>query len=854
MKKYLKNTSIYLDSAYKKSEKFLRQYSKKKWIGLIFSILIIFTGFAVIWVSTLKLPDFKSFTERKIQSSTKIYDRTGEILLYDVHQDIKRTIIPYEAMGINIKNATVAIEDSEFYQHNGVRLTSIVRATIWAKLTGKRIQGGSTITQQLIKNTLLNKERTLSRKIKEWILAVKLEKFMGKEDILALYLNEAPYGGNIYGIEEASKAFFGKSPQGMTLAESAYMAAIPNAPTYYSPYGKNKKALDDRKNLVLRRMLDLKFINNDDYNNAINEAVVFLPSQPTHIAAPHFVFFIKDYLENKYGIGALDSGGLKVITTLDYELELEAEKIAYEHAIENEKNWNGKNASVVVIDPKTGQILSMVGSRDYFDKTTDGNFNVATAARQPGSSFKPIVYAQAFKEGYTADTVLFDLKTEFNSSCSPTGAPLPGHGSADCYMPDNYDNAFRGPMALRDALAQSINVVAVKLLYLVGINDSIKMAHDLGISTLNDPSRYGLTLVIGGGETTLLDMTSAYGVFANYGVRHPYTGVLSVEDSSGNILEQYTEKPYQVLDSNVTRILSNILADNKARIPTFGANSALVIPSREVAVKTGTTNSNKDAWTIGYTPSVVVGVWVGNNDNTPMKKGGVSLAGPIWNGVMSKALAKSPVESFDRPDPINPSLPPILRGFWQGGETFTIDSVSGGLATEFTPEATKKEQSITNVHTILHWIDKNNPLGPRPSNPESDSLYRNWEYGVLKWWAVNGGGYRIITQNDRPLVYDTIHTALSKPEFIINGIQTAPYRKNQQIPILITPKSQGSISKIDVFINDVYITSLKSYPFSFSFIPNDLSNIDTFNTIKVIGYDVLGNVGESMATFQIENN
>lgn len=834
-------------------EYFNKKYLKNWLLGGL-GLGMVFVGILIVWISTLKLPDFKSFNERKVQSSTKIYDRTGKILLYDVHQDIKRTVIPYEDIGTNIKNAVVAIEDSEFYQHKGIRISSIIRGTIWAKLTGKKIQGGSTITQQLIKNTLLTQDRTITRKIKEWILAMKVEKSMGKEDILTLYLNEAPYGGNIYGIEEATKAFFGKKPKDLTLAESAYLAAIPNAPTRYSPYGKYKSELETRKNLVLKRMLDLKFINQEEYNDALQEKVAFLPSQPMHIAAPHFVFFIKDYLEKRYGIDALESGGLNVITTLDYDLQTKAENIALTRAKENEKSWNGKNTAIVVIDPKTGQILSMVGSRDYFDKTVDGNFNVATASRQPGSSFKPIVYAEAFKKGYTENTTLFDVKTEFNSSCDASGSPLPGHKNADCYMPDNYDNSFRGPMTLKDALAQSINVIAVKLLYLVGVPDSLKMAHDLGITTLNDPDRYGLSLVIGGGETTLLDMTSAYSVFANSGTRHPYQPILSVTNSKGEELEKFEDRPYQVLDPNITRILADILSDNKARTPTFGANSSLVVPGREVAVKTGTTNNNKDAWTIGYTPSVAVGVWVGNNDNTPMKKGGAALAGPIWNDVISEALKKLPVESFEKPDPVDSKIPPILRGFWQGGETFSIDTISGGLATEYTPTETKKEQSITNVHTILYWIDKKNPLGDKPTNPEKDPLFRNWEFGVQKWWSLNQYKYPIITDKNRPVTYDTIHNQSSKLEIEILGLNNNIYKKNDVVSFMVNPKNQNVLRRVDIFINNTYITSLKNYPFTTSFSPSEISGLNKDNMIKVIGYDTIGNTAESSMAFKVSPN
>jgi 1A family penicillin-binding protein len=830
---------------------YFKNHPRESWIFLILGVGIICAGVFVIWITTLTLPDFKSFTERKVQSSTKIYDNTGKILLYDVHQDIKRTIIPYEDMGVSIKNATVAIEDSEFYQHKGIRITSIIRATVWAKITGRRVQGGSTITQQLIKNTLLTNKRSLTRKIKEWILAIKLERVMTKDDILALYLNEAPYGGNIYGIAEASKAFFGKEPKDMTLAESAYMAAIPNGPTYYSPYGKNKARLDDRKNLVLKRMLDLKFITQEEHDSAVKETVTFLPASPLHIAAPHFVFFVKEYLEQKYGPETLDAGGLTVITTLDYELQKKTEAIALEKATINEKEWNGKNTAVVVIDPKTGHIRSMVGSRNYFDKTVDGNFNVATAQRQPGSSFKPIIFARAFEDGYTEQTTLFDVKTEFNSSCSPLG--VAENKNADCYMPDNYDNAFRGPMTLRDGLAQSINIIAVKLLYLVGVQDSIKLAHDLGITTLTEPDRYGLSLVIGGGETTLLDMTSVYSVFANNGIRNPHQSILEIKDSTGTILETYEPRPYQVLQENTTRILSSILSDNKARTPTFGANSPLVVPGHDVAVKTGTTNNNRDAWTIGYTPYVTVGVWVGNNDNTPMKKGGAALAGPIWNQVLQEALVGIPSESFNTPDPIDETLPPVLRGFWQGGDTFTIDSVSGNLATEFTPKNKRKEISITNVHTILYWIDKNNPQGPRPTNPQKDSQFKNWEYGVLSWWNAHKQNYKIIGPADKPTRYDTIHTGDTLPYFDVQGISEIPYTKNQNLAFSISPRTQTSrIQKIDIYINNSYSTSLKQSPFSYTVPLSNLSLTQKNNTIRIVAYNENGEVEESEFYFSVE--
>jgi 1A family penicillin-binding protein len=801
----------------------MRKKSFKKLKNVLFLMIgigIISFGLLVVWISTLRLPDFKLFTERKIQSSTKIYDRTGQVLLYDVHENIKRTVVPYEQMGTNIKNATVAIEDGEFYQHKGIRISSIIRGTIWAKITGRKVQGGSTITQQLIKNTLLTPEVSIKRKMKEWILAIKLERVMSKDDILALYLNEAPYGGNIYGIEEASKAFFAKEPSELTLAESTYLAAIPNGPTYYSPYRKNKDKLDERKNLVLKRMLDLKFIDEATYEKAKSEVVVFQPERPMNIAAPHFVFFIKDYLEKKYGTDSLESGGYKVITTLDYNLQKKAEEIALEKAKANEKNWNGKNAAVVVIDPKTGQILAMVGSRNYFDKTVDGNFNVATASRQPGSSFKPIVYTLAFEKGYTENTTLFDVRTEFNSSCDPSGYDK----GANCYTPSNYDDNFRGPMTLKNALAQSINVPAVKLLYLVGLDNAIKFANDLGITTLTDPKRYGLSLVIGGGETTLLEMVSAYSVFADSGIRHPYKSVLSIEDSLGNKIEEYEDKPYQVVSANSTNILSEILSDDTARTPTFGANSILNIPGREVAVKTGTTNNNKDAWTIGYTPSAVVGVWVGNNDNTPMKKGGAALAGPIWNAVMTEALKDKPVEYFQKPEPINNSIPAFLRGLVFGND---------GL-----------------VHTILYWVNKENPTDSSSGGKTSDSQYRSWESGVRRWLAsnyINTNNVSIISDNTPSEQADQ-----TPPQATISGLSSGVYQNTDNINFRVNTISQNQIKKVDIFVNNTFLKSLKSSPFDVAFTPKEVPGISNSNTITAVVYDTSGLKGEVSEQINIE--
>lgn len=830
--------------------------SGKFWKNIILlsaGMCAVMAGIIVIWLSSIKIPDFNSFNDRKIENSIEIYDRTGEILLYNIHQETKRTDILSDAMGVNIKNATVAIEDAEFYTHSGIKISSIIRAVLSNIFSTGRTQGGSTITQQLVKNTLLTQKKEYTRKIKEWILSIKIDKSIPKEKILEYYLNEAPYGGNVYGIAEASKTYFNKNAQDLTLAEAAYLASIPQSPTTLSPYGKNKDKLDARKNLVLSRMLELGFISKDDYDKAKNEIVIFAPRVTTGIKAPHFVFFIKDYLEQKYGKELIEKGGLKVITTLDYDLQEKGEQIVKEGALINEENWNGKNASLVAIDPKTGQILTMVGSRDYFDTDVDGNFNVATAVRQPGSSFKPFIYATAFNKGFTPDTVIFDLPTEFQTTCDAYGRALPGRNQKDCYMPDNYDGKFRGPISLRDALAQSINVIAIKLFYLAGLPDSLKTAEDMGISTLTDISRYGLTLVIGGGEVSLLDMTSAYGVFANDGKRNSYTGILKVEDLSGKILEEFQTNTYEVLPKNTALTISDILSDEKSRIPTFGARSSLFVPGYDTAAKTGTTNNNKDAWTIGYSSSIVVGVWAGNNDNTPMKKGGSAVAGPIWNKFMTEALKVKTPEKFEKPNlDVDPKIvKPVLRGNWQGNENFFIDKISGKLATEFTPKETLQEKVITNAHSILYWIDRNNILGPSPTDPSDNFQFNHWEIPVQNWWAQNSLKYSITTTYNKPTMTDDVHTPANQPVIsIIEPNVNTIYQPNQKINLRISSFGRYPITKIDVFVNNTYLGTSNST--TFSFLPKELEDLQEENELKILAHDSVYNISEATLIFKIQ--
>lgn len=691
------------------SEKSLRKHLENphpllRGACIVGGVFFVAAGIGVLFVALRPIPDLNNFDSRKVAQSTKIYDRTGKTVLYDLNHDVKRNVVPLSEISVNLQKATLAIEDSGFYGHGGISLRGIVRAIITDITTRSFAQGGSTITQQVVKNTILTGQKSITRKVQEVILAVKLEQKYTKDQILEFYFNVTPYGGTLYGAEVASRAFFGKSANSLTIAEAAYLAAIPQLPTYYSPYGNNRAALDARKNLVLSRMRELGYITEKEFTEAKAEQVLFSRQQNNSILAPHFVFYIEQQLENKYG-SDVATQGLTVITTLDADLQHEAETIVNRHALSNQSTFNASNAALVAIDPKTGQILAMVGSRDYFDTEIDGNFNAALALRQPGSAFKPFVYGAAIKKGYTTQTTIYDVPTQFSTSCAPTDTY---NSTYPCYAPSNYDNKFRGPMTFTTALAQSINIPAVKALYLAGPENVISLAESAGIGTLGNAKEYGLSLALGAAEVRLLDITSAFSVFANDGVRNAPTGILEVKDKRGATLERYTAAPQQAIDTDVARSVSAMLSDNEARQPEYPPVNPFYFPDYDVAAKTGTTNESRDAWTVGYTPSIAVGVWAGNNNNTPMVK---EIAGyivaPMWHEFMESAIAKMPKEYFNEPPAIPDSVPAALRGVVTG-------------------------------HSLLHTTNKDNPRGPAPFNPGSDPQYQYWEFPV-QLWNVSGG-------------------------------------------------------------------------------------------------------------------
>lgn len=780
---------------------------------LVFGMAILFVALFMMWVSSLQLPTFSDFEARKIANSTKIYDRTGKVLLYNIHDNIKRTVVDFDDISQPIKDAVISIEDDQFYHHIGIRPKAIVRS-VFKTATGNT-QGGSTITQQIIKNSLLSTEQTVTRKVKEWILAVKLEEHLTKDEILNIYLNESPFGGNIYGVEEAAQTYFNKPASQVTIVEAAYLAALPQAPSRYSPYGKNRQLLEDRKNLVLSKMREFNYISESEYQSAKNTTVQFEPQEKQNGKALHFVFYVRSILEDQFGEEEVENGGLHVVTSLDWELQQKAEAVVKEYATLNKQKFDAENAGLVAIDPRTGQVLSMVGSKDYFDTEIDGKVNIALAKRQPGSSFKPIVYAAAFEKGYTPETVLMDVPTEFNANCP---VQVSEDSPSQCYSPVNYDGKFRGPINLRNSLAQSLNIPAVKLLYLTGVNTSLDLARTLGITTLKDKNQYGLTLVLGGGEVTLLELTSAYTAFANGGVRSPISPLLEVKDKLGQVRYTYKNTPKSALSKETALTLTSVLTDNTARIPAFGANSPLYFGDRPVAAKTGTTNDYRDVWTVGYTPSITVGVWGGNNDNTPIdKRSAGSVISPMWNAFMSEYFKLHPeIEYFESAPPIPEDANPILRGIWC--------SQTGG------------------IHSILYYINKNNPKEFSPGQT-SDPQFPLWE-GAIQLHSANtpcpfsdnelsGFGGDIISNVDAQNMQDSKNLYPSSTQatpdytntptvvdFRMSGVDsTVVYNRNTYINPSIVSSSQ--ITKVEYSINGKYIGAVYSSPYSLGFMPSE---------------------------------
>lgn len=791
-------------------------FTWRKFFIVMGSFLAVFIlGIAITFAVVVReLPNPKQLSNRPIDQSTKIVDRNGN-LIYNFFGDQNRTLLTADQISDNIKDATVALEDATFYEHSGFALKGISRAVVCRVTKSCVAGGGSTITQQYVKLALLNDtSQTLTRKIKDLFLAIEVEQVYSKEEILTGYLNEISYGGNIYGIEAASQSYFGKTAKDLSLAEAATLASIPQRPAYYSPYGSHLDALFARKDYTLDRMASVGMITQEEADAAKKEAPnVENPNftKKQGLIAPHFAFYVRQQLlafmegDSQQAELKLDTAGYTVTTSLDLETQKLAESIVTDMGPAVVKDWGASNAALTAVDPKTGEVIAMVGSIDYTDSKS-GNTNFANALLQPGSSFKPIVYATAFDKDHkhSPASITYDLQTDFGGG----------------YIPQNYNGKFNGPVTNRNALAQSLNIPAVKNLALVGVSDAIATAEKLGISSLTaKPGDYGLSLVLGAGEVRPVEMANAYGAFSNGGIHHDLRPILKIE-KDGKVIKDFTQdEGTQVIEPQVAYQITSILSDNNARTPVFGSKSKLTLADRPVAAKSGTTNSNRDGWTVGFTPQISVAVWVGNNEaGKTMKKGadGSVVAAPIWNRFMREYLKGKPVEQFARPDGLteltvdklsgklpNDQSPPDQRitdifAEWQIPKEsddvhikVQIDKTTGKLATALTPADNIETRYYIRVHSEM------------PDNP-------NWEGPVQAWAQQNGASDKPPTETD------DVHTEANRPTI---KITTPKANSTAGDPITISVDAGGNspITKVEFFINNVSIGVRTEAPWNISY-------------------------------------
>lgn len=798
-----------------------------------FGFIAIIAGFLLLFIVlplfAFGLPSPDKIVRRE-GFSTKILDRNG-LVLYDIYSDQRRTAVGLDSIPLYLKQATVAIEDKNFYSHRGFDPMGMIRG--FSRLfTRGYAQGGSTLTQQLVKNVLLTSERSVFRKLNEFILAVQIERKYSKDQILQMYLNEAPYGGTAWGVETASEVYFGKSVKDLNLVESSILAGMPQRPSAYSPYSSTPKAYIDRSTAVLRRMREDGFITKEQEEAAVIELpnVKFLP-RGSSFKAPHFVQYVQKILEERYGERVVEQGGLKVTTTLDLSLQEKTQEIVSDEIskVEAQRITNG---GAVVIDPQTGEILSMVGSKMFDDPNYDGQVNVTVALRQPGSSFKPITYVTALKKGFTPSTLLMDVPTTF------TG----GEGQKD-YEPVNYDGKYRGPIQLRYALGNSINVPAVKLLALVGIKDVLETGYEMGLTSLPPTketlSRVGLSLTLGGGEVRLLELTGAYGSFLNGGYKVEPISILKVEDNNGKVLEETKpKKEKKVLTPEQAFLISHILSDNDARKEVFGPNSLLNVPGRQIAVKTGTTNDKRDNWTIGGSPQKVVGVWVGNNDNSPMLNvaSGVSGASPIWRRVILESLKGMPVVNFEAPEGIVTAEVDLVSGYAahdgypSRAELFIKGSTPGEDTVHLKMKICKSDGNIATPADVAsgnfdekeYFVFKEN--------------YPKWQEGINTWLAG---------QSDTRYHPPTATCNTSNP---INVEFDYPKDRDQinsnDFVIKVRPASSNTIVSVRLYIDGSNVRNFDAPPFEYQ----AMEITDGVHTIKATAKDSQDKESERIIT------
>lgn len=809
-------------------------------IGFIVLSIILFFWFS----KDLPAPDK---VKRHEGFSTVILDRNAKPI-YDIYADKNRIPVMLSDIPDPLMRATVAIEDKDFYKHQGFDPKGIFRAIFYI-FTFRGVQGGSTLTQQLVKNVLLSSERSLPRKIKEFILAVQIERKYSKNEILQMYLNEAPYGGTMWGIESAAQGYFGKHAKDLTLLESAILAGMPQRPSFYSPFSGSRDAYVARTEEVLRRMREDGYITSaQEYELKRQLPTVQFATSSALFIAPHFVLNIKKQLIDLFGERMVEGGGLRVTTTLDSDLQKNVEQILKEE-IDKLKGMNVSNGAAVVLQPETGEILAYVGSKDYNEeeKGFEGKYDVASMGlRQPGSALKPITYATAFTKGYTPSSLLLDVETHFSG----------GTGKPD-YIPKNYDGKLRGPVQIRFALGNSINIPAVKITALVGIRDILKLASEMGISSLEptdeNVNRLGLSLTLGGGEVHLQDLTAAYGVLATGGIRNAVFSLTKVTDSSGKTLYEHKNvSGKRVLSEDVSFLISDILADNSARKDVFGDRSYLVISGKTVSVKTGTTDDKRDNWTIGYTPKIVTGVWVGNNDNSPMNpklSSGVTGAAPIWNRIIREALKDKQDESVRKPDSVT---------------SLTIDAYGGGLPHEGRPTRSEyfiKGTEPTSISPIYQKIKLSKSDNNKLANPVeiANGLYDEKEYIIFKENDPSTTGDKNRWQegindwvnkvNDPQLHPPTQHSSVDENNVVIRikKPQDMTQIDSNSIDIAADAKAIRDIKKIEILIDGLTKSSSDSNSIE------DTVNVDTgIHKIKIKAYDEKGNTGEKEITVGVK--
>ncbi len=817
----------------------IAEKNKSSWLNKLLLILgaIILAGTIGVGVFILivmsDLPELPTRFDNA--ESTIIYDREGNIL-YTIHGEENRKEIPLNEIPKHVIDATISIEDDQFFEHFGFDIGGIVKGFIAEYVGIGSPRGGSTITQQLVKNTLLTSERTITRKVKELILSIQIERTYSKNEILSLYLNTIPYGSNAYGIEMASLIYFGKNAKNLSLAEAAILASLPQAPSRYNPYGNGKDGLmgsfDEegnyvagRKDVVLKRMLDLEYITEEQRQEAIDEsAQVVFEKYRENITHPHFVLYVKELLENKFGKDAVETGGLRVYTTLDPKVQNAAEEIITERIANYPTKYGATNAATLSIDLEKGHILAMVGSADYFNEEIDGNVNVVFRPRLPGSSFKPLVYAAGFAKGYSPASIFYDLETDFGNN----------------YIPQNYDGTFSGPVSARRALASSLNIPAVKMAFLAGADNVVNQAKKMGVSDLIDGDQYGTSIGLGTGEATMFQMVTAYSVFAKGGKKIAFTPFLRIETSNGKVIESNEDripKSNEVLDPQIAYTINHILSDKTAR--PAGWNSTLQIPNHINAAKTGTSNKRfkegngagaikpLDNWTIGYTDKVVTAAWVGNNDATALNfnAAGLTTAGPIWRATMIAATEDHDLQEFNKPEGINwlrvsrrsgllPSkqtpdedvIAELFTTFNTPSEvdqsflTVEVDKVSKKLPTEYTPEDSKIEALVANFHSL-------NPTDP------------NWEKPVSIWAKKFIDEYASdkIVLTSIPTEFDDVHNATSAkkgPQITFNSPKNDDNVAIGTLEVHVDIEAPHGVEKVEFFMDQKLVKTVTQYPYS----------------------------------------